>query len=46
MEQLRNDLGKFGLIVQVKIVRDKSIGFVHSLSISITSKVRLIRPVI
>ena len=32
--QLREDLGKFGLIDTVKIVRDKSIGFVHFLSIS------------
>ncbi len=33
-EQLRDDLSRFGLIDQVKIVRDKNIGFVHFLSIS------------
>lgn len=39
-EQLRDDLSRFGLIDQVKIVRDKNIGFVHFLSISIANKVR------
>ncbi|KAK2463057.1 hypothetical protein APHAL10511_004712 [Amanita phalloides] len=38
-EQLRDDLSRFGLIDQVKIVRDKNIGFVHFLSIAIASKV-------
>ncbi|CAE6473136.1 unnamed protein product [Rhizoctonia solani] len=38
-EQLRDDLGRFGLIDQVKIVRDKNIGFVHFLSISVATKV-------
>ncbi|PCH36596.1 hypothetical protein WOLCODRAFT_28674 [Wolfiporia cocos MD-104 SS10] len=38
-EQLRDDLSRFGLIDQVKIVRDKNIGFVHFLSISIANKV-------
>lgn len=38
-EQLRDDLSRFGLIDQVKIVRDKNIGFVHFLSISIATKV-------
>lgn len=33
-EELREDLGKFGPIDTVKIVREKSIGFVHFLSIS------------
>ena len=37
-EQLRDDLSRFGLIDQVKIVRDKSIGFVHFLSISVATK--------
>ena len=32
--ELRDDLGKFGLIDTVKIVREKAIGFVHFLSIS------------
>jgi RNA recognition motif-containing protein len=32
-EELREDLGKFGPIDTVKIVREKSIGFVHFLSI-------------
>ncbi|KAF1991005.1 hypothetical protein K402DRAFT_169146 [Aulographum hederae CBS 113979] len=32
-EELREDLGKFGPIDTVKIVREKSIGFVHYLSI-------------
>ncbi|KAG6334793.1 hypothetical protein ID866_4300, partial [Astraeus odoratus] len=38
-EQLRDDLSRFGLIDQVKIVRDKNIGFVHFLSIAIANKV-------
>ncbi|KAH8106479.1 hypothetical protein DFH11DRAFT_1830648, partial [Phellopilus nigrolimitatus] len=38
-EQLRDDLSRFGLIDQVKIVRDKNIGFVHDLSISTATKV-------
>jgi RNA recognition motif-containing protein len=38
-EQLRDDLQRFGLIDQVKIVRDKNIGFVHFLSISVATKV-------
>ncbi|KZV59985.1 hypothetical protein PENSPDRAFT_594621 [Peniophora sp. CONT] len=38
-EQLRDDLTRFGLIDQVKIVRDKAIGFVHFLSISVATKV-------
>ncbi|KAH8103275.1 hypothetical protein BXZ70DRAFT_714107 [Cristinia sonorae] len=38
-EQLRDDLNRFGLIDQVKIVRDKNIGFVHFLSISTATKV-------
>ncbi|KAI0695199.1 hypothetical protein C8T65DRAFT_710874 [Cerioporus squamosus] len=37
-EQLRDDLSRFGLIDQVKIVRDKNIGFVHFLSISTATK--------
>ncbi|KAL8775381.1 MAG: hypothetical protein Q9209_000389 [Squamulea sp. 1 TL-2023] len=32
--ELREDLGKYGLIDTVKIVREKAIGFVHFLSIS------------
>ncbi|KAI9675309.1 MAG: hypothetical protein M1817_001212 [Caeruleum heppii] len=32
-EELREDLGKFGPIDTIKIVREKSIGFVHFLSI-------------
>ena len=39
-EALREDLSRFGLIDQVKIVRDKNIGFVHFLSISTAIKVR------
>lgn len=39
-ENLRDDLGRFGLIDQVKIVRDKNIGFIHFLSISVATKVR------
>ncbi|KAF9262638.1 hypothetical protein L218DRAFT_1038923 [Marasmius fiardii PR-910] len=38
-EGLRDELGRFGLIDQVKIVRDKGIGFVHFLSIGIAIKV-------
>ncbi|KIL60117.1 hypothetical protein M378DRAFT_84225 [Amanita muscaria Koide BX008] len=38
-ELLRDDLSRFGLIDQVKIVRDKNIGFVHFLSIAIATKV-------
>jgi hypothetical protein len=38
-EQLRDDLSRFGLIDQVKIVRDKNIGFVHFLSITTATKV-------
>ncbi|KAA1477515.1 hypothetical protein DENSPDRAFT_588903 [Dentipellis sp. KUC8613] len=38
-EQLRDDLSRFGLIDQVKIVRDKNIGFVHFLSIAVATKV-------
>ncbi|KAJ7019753.1 hypothetical protein C8F04DRAFT_1214271 [Mycena alexandri] len=38
-EALRDELGRFGLIDQVKIVRDKNIGFVHFLSISVATKV-------
>jgi len=38
-EQLRDDLSRFGLIDQVKIVRDKNIGFVHFLSVAIACKV-------
>ena len=33
-DELREDLGKFGLIDTIKIVREKAIGFVHFLSIS------------
>jgi RNA recognition motif-containing protein len=33
-EELREDLGKFGVIDTVKIVREKSIAFVHFLSIA------------
>ena len=40
-EQLRDELSRFGLIDQVKIVRDKNIGFVHFLSISVATKVRV-----
>jgi hypothetical protein len=38
-EKLRNELGQFGPIDQIKIVRDKNIGFVHFLSISTAMKV-------
>lgn len=36
---LRDDLSRFGLIDQVKIVKDKGIGFVHFLSIAVAQKV-------
>lgn len=38
-QELRDDLGRFGPIDQVKIVRDKNIGFVHFLSIATAMKV-------
>ncbi|WWD16164.1 hypothetical protein CI109_100589 [Kwoniella shandongensis] len=38
-QDLRNDLSKFGPIDQVKIVRDKNIGFIHFLSIGTAMKV-------
>ncbi|KAJ7770351.1 RNA-binding protein Nrd1 [Mycena olivaceomarginata] len=38
-EMLRDELSRFGLIDQVKIVRDKNIGFVHFLSIGVATKV-------
>ena len=38
-EQLRDDLSRFGLIDQVKIMRDKNIGFIHFLSIAVATKV-------
>ncbi|CAO1616968.1 unnamed protein product [Parajaminaea phylloscopi] len=38
-ETLRDDLSRFGPIDQVKIVRDKNIGFVHFLSIATAMKV-------
>ncbi|KAF9018930.1 hypothetical protein BDZ89DRAFT_1073462 [Hymenopellis radicata] len=38
-EELRDKLTRFGLIDQVKIVRDKNIGFVHFLSIAVAIKV-------
>ncbi|KAK0566728.1 hypothetical protein OC861_003088 [Tilletia horrida] len=38
-QSLRDDLVRFGPIDQVKIVRDKNIGFVHFLSIQIAMKV-------
>lgn len=38
-QSLRDDLARFGPIDQVKIVRDKNIGFVHFLSISTAMKV-------
>lgn len=41
-EQLRDELSRFGLIDQVKIVRDKNIGFVHFLSISVATKVSIL----
>jgi RNA recognition motif-containing protein len=45
-EMLRDDLSRFGLIDQVKIVRDKNIGFVHFLSISTATKVYIFQPVL
>ncbi|PWN46015.1 hypothetical protein IE81DRAFT_344083 [Ceraceosorus guamensis] len=38
-QSLRDDLARFGPIDQVKIVRDKNIGFVHFLSITTAIKV-------
>ncbi|CAH7686290.1 hypothetical protein BY996DRAFT_8496877 [Phakopsora pachyrhizi] len=38
-QSLRDDLSRFGPIDQVKIVRDKNIGFVHFLSIATAIKV-------
>lgn len=38
-ESLRDDLSRFGPIDQVKIVRDKNIGFIHFLSIATAMKV-------
>jgi len=38
-EMLRDEFSRFGLIDQVKIVRDKNIGFVHFLSIGVATKV-------
>ena len=38
-EQLRDNFSRFGLIDQVKIVRDKNIDFMHFLSISTATKV-------
>jgi RNA recognition motif-containing protein len=38
-QTLRDDLARFGPIDQVKIVRDKNIGFVHFLSIATAIKV-------
>lgn len=38
-QDLRNQLSRFGPIDQVKIVRDKNIGFIHFLSISTAMKV-------
>lgn len=38
-QSLRDDLSRFGPIDQVKIVRDKNIGFVHFLSIAVAIKV-------
>lgn len=38
-QSLRDDLSRFGPIDQVKIVRDKNIGFVHFLSIQTAMKV-------
>jgi RNA recognition motif-containing protein len=38
-QSLRDDLSRFGPIDQVKIVRDKNIGFVHFLSITTAMKV-------
>jgi RNA recognition motif-containing protein len=38
-QSLRDDLSRYGHIDQVKIVRDKNIGFVHFLSIATAMKV-------
>jgi len=38
-QELRKDLSKFGPIDQIKIVRDKNIGFVHFLSITTAIRV-------
>lgn len=38
-EKLRDDLARYGFIDQVKLVRDKSIGFVHFLSIATALRV-------
>lgn len=38
-QSLRDDLSRFGPIDQVKIVRDKNIGFIHFLSIATAIKV-------
>ncbi|WVQ78477.1 hypothetical protein IAT38_000563 [Cryptococcus sp. DSM 104549] len=38
-QDLRNELSRFGPIDQVKIVRDKNIGFIHFLSINTAMKV-------
>lgn len=38
-QELRDDLSRFGLIDQVKVVRDKCFGFVHMLSIATALKV-------
>lgn len=43
-QSLRDDLARFGPIDQVKIVRDKNIGFVHFLSIGTAMKVVSILP--
>lgn len=41
-QDLRNELSKYGPIDQIKIVRDKNIGFVHFLSISTAIKVNVL----
>ncbi|UZJ51766.1 hypothetical protein CBS101457_001086 [Exobasidium rhododendri] len=43
-QSLRDDLARFGPIDQVKIVKDKNIGFVHFLSIGTAMKVVSILP--
>lgn len=43
-QSLRDDLARFGPIDQVKIVRDKNIGFVHFLSIGTAMKVVSLLP--
>lgn len=40
-QDLRNELSKYGPIDQVKIVRDKNIGFIHFLSIGTAMKVSM-----